>query len=74
MRSILGQSAGQIAAALSANVGAPALTTSIVYGSGVRQHIARRDYGWVPASINRNTGKPHEHRREIARRQRRGEA
>lgn len=23
---------------------------------------------WVPASINRRTGKPHEHKREIARR------
>lgn len=28
----------------------------------------RPKYGNVPASINRWTGKPHEHRREVARR------
>lgn len=28
----------------------------------------KRPYGNVPASINRWTGKPHEHRREVARR------
>lgn len=30
----------------------------------------RLPYGFVPANINRNTGRPHEHKREIARRQR----
>lgn len=34
-----------------------------------REH-RRRSVGWLPASINRNTGQPHEHKAEIARRQR----
>lgn len=38
--------------------------------SGVKRTLAAR--GFVPASINRNTGKPHEHTREIARRERQG--
>lgn len=29
-----------------------------------------RNAPWLPASINRNTGKPHEHKAEIARRKR----
>lgn len=40
-------------------------------------HMGRTSYpkGWrniggVPAGINRHTGKPHEHKREIARRKR----
>ena len=33
-----------------------------------RAAIRIRDRHPLPASINRNTGKPHEHKREIARR------
>ncbi len=31
-------------------------------------HKPVRRYGFTPANINRHTGKPHEHKREIARR------
>lgn len=36
------------------------------YGPGTRRYGPRGPF--VPASINRHTGKPHEHQREIARR------
>lgn len=39
-----------------------------VHGSGRRPYYTRMV--GVPANINRHTGKPHEHKREIARRQR----
>jgi hypothetical protein len=41
-------------------------------GPGIRQY-ARPTHRNVPASINRRTGKPHEHKREIARRRRQAE-
>lgn len=48
---------------------------SSAFGPGVRRVArSRRDglpHGFIPASINRNTGRPHEHKREIARRLRR---
>lgn len=43
-------------------------------GPGTRQTVRSNalslPYGFTPAGINRRTGKPHEHKREIARRQR----
>lgn len=36
----------------------------------IRQYFERRPGPAVSAAINRHTGKPHEHKREIARRQR----
>jgi len=41
-------------------------------GPGQRTYARSRDQ-FTPANINRNTGKPHEHKREIARRLRQSE-
>lgn len=35
-----------------------------------RSRDGRLPRGFIPANINRHTGKPHQHKREIARRQR----
>jgi len=61
-----------IAAALSMGAGyaTPPAAPSTTIKRTVRRTLAAR--GFVPASINRNTGKPHEHTREIARRERQG--
>ncbi|CDO37625.1 hypothetical protein [Novosphingobium sp. KN65.2] len=70
MRSIiLGQSAGQLAAAIAASMAdSGPIMIPASYGSGVRRYETRRHRGWIPANINRWTGRPHEHKREIARR------
>ncbi|AXU20373.1 hypothetical protein C7W88_16975 [Novosphingobium sp. THN1] len=48
-----------------------------VVGPGVRRVTRSRidglPHGFLPANINRHTGKPHEHKREIARRLRQQE-
>lgn len=40
------------------------------FGKSARSTDSRLPYGFTPANINRHTGHPHEHKREIARRQR----
>jgi len=53
-------------------MGAAAFTSPVVTGPGVRRVTRSRGdglpHGFVPANINRHTGRPHEHKREIARR------
>lgn len=52
----------------------PALATTHHYGRTAYPKGWRNIRGkFIPASINRHTGKPHEHKREIARRTRQAE-
>ena len=61
---------GFIGSALALAAG-PALATSHHYGRTAYPKGWRGNRGkFVPAGINRHTGKPHEHKREIARRTR----
>jgi hypothetical protein len=59
----------RMASVLAAGMGivltSPALATNLPIGPGVRTTARKLS---LPASINRHTMKPHEHKREIARR------
>ena len=59
-----------LAAALSSGMAAMPDLGTTSYGPGVRRYPKHRSWDFVPAGINRHTGKPHEHKREIARRKR----
>lgn len=65
MRRVVGLAAASLGLA---NVAALAASPIQVGQSGLRDRRYPRSMKGVPASINRNTGKPHEHKREIARR------
>lgn len=56
-----------VAAAPSLNIGTHGSGEDPRWGKWKRPAAS---YGFVPANINRHTGRPHEHKREIARRQR----
>ena len=55
-----------------ADLAAPIIKFPNRIGPGVHTYARSRDQ-FIPASINCHTGQPHEHKREIARRQRQAE-
>jgi len=62
-----------MAAGMAASFASPVIAvTSNNIGPGTRVVTRSRGndlpIGFIPANINRHTGKPHEHKREIARR------
>lgn len=70
---VRGHSIAIMAASLALSAGAPAVLVDEVRNTPPPPRRARvvrseRRKGFVPANINSRTGKPHEHKREIARR------